>query len=494
MIRLEYGKEPLLLPGRHILTAAAVFKNSLPVALGLGLLGMLGGCDTKSFIDPSEMGRYEREPLAMPILNTVDPHIESKNEEFAGASDPTPDDLKDFTGDYRISRDDVLSVAISDLQGPGQETVKTTRVTESGFISLPFVGAVHAEGLTEIELEQGIIEAYRNANLIQNAQVSVSVSEPRGRAFSILGAVQQPGEYPIAEADFRLLNALVTARGVTSSLVEYAYIIRRSERPHMGSGPTTHPAGGASSPASGPSSDELAPHTEAAPTSHVVHLAADVAPAADAPATQPTTEPSPATAPVIEPAAPETAPAVARTGPGTTAGGAATQPFEFNEPEMPGKPRIIRVPLLALFNGELRYNIVIRPKDMVYVEPLQNGVFYMGGHVQRPGVYNLTQHVTLKNAVVAAGMLDAVAIPQRTDIIRRIRPDHEVFVRIDLDKVFAGQQPDVYLRPDDQVMVGTNALAPFIAAVRGAFRITYGFGFLYDRNYWQPRGNGSGGF
>lgn len=481
-------------PGSQIIKASAL-KNAVPMALGLSLLGMLGGCDTKSFIDPSEMGRYEREPLAMPILNTVDPHIESKNEEFANATDPTPEDLKDYSGDYKISRDDALSIAISDLQGPGQETVKTTRVTESGNISLPFVGAVHAEGLTEIELEQRIIEAYRNANIIQSAQVSVSVQEPRGRAFSILGAVGQPGEYPIAEADFRLLNALVTARSTTSSLVEYAYIIRRSEQPHGENGPETRPTGGgSSSPATGPSSDELAPHTEAAPTRHVVHLAVDVAVAVDAPATQPATDTAPATAPVTEPAAaPETAPAAtAPTGPGTTAGGSPTQPFEFNEPEMPGKPRVIRIPLLALFNGELRYNIVIRPKDMIYVEPLQNGVFYMGGHVQRPGVYTLQGfHVTLKNAVVSAGMLDAVAIPQRTDIIRRIRPDHEVFVRIDLDKVFAGQQPDIYLRPDDQVMVGTNALAPFIAAVRGAFRITYGFGFLYDRNYFNPS-NGSG--
>ena len=27
------------------------------------------------------------------------------------------------------------------------------------------------------------------------------------------------------------------------------------------------------------------------------------------------------------------------------------------------------------------------------------------------------------------------------------------------------------------------ALAPFIAAFRGAFRVTYGLGFLYDINY-----------
>ncbi|CAA9440219.1 MAG: hypothetical protein AVDCRST_MAG64-4134, partial [uncultured Phycisphaerae bacterium] len=62
-------------------------------------------------------------------------------------------------------------------------------------------------------------------------------------------------------------------------------------------------------------------------------------------------------------------------------------------------------------------------------------------------------------------------------------PDREVFVRVNLAKIFEGEAPDIYLKPDDQVLVGTNMLAPFIAAVRGAFRFTYGFGFLYDRNF-----------
>ena len=86
-------------------------------------------------------------------------------------------------------------------------------------------------------------------------------------------------------------------------------------------------------------------------------------------------------------------------------------------------------------------------------------------------------------------MLDQLAIPERTDVIRRLGPDREVFVRVNLAKIFAGQQSDIYLKPDDQVMVGTNALAPFLAAARGAFRLTYGFGFLYDRNYAAEENN-----
>jgi hypothetical protein len=52
-----------------------------------------------------------------------------------------------------------------------------------------------------------------------------------------------------------------------------------------------------------------------------------------------------------------------------------------------------------------------------------------------------------------------------------------------MDKVASGQQPDIYLKPNDIVRVGTQAHAPFLAAFRNAFRVTYGFGFLYDRNY-----------
>jgi polysaccharide biosynthesis/export protein len=145
---------------------------------------------------------------------------------------------------------------------------------------------------------------------------------------------------------------------------------------------------------------------------------------------------------------------------------------------------VIRVPLNDLKKGDLSYNIVIRPLDMIYVPSPLIGEYYMGGHVLRGGVYSLTaRNITLLQAVIAAGGLDSVAIPARTEIIRRLSRDKQVFVRVDLERIAAGLEPDIYLKPDDQVRVGTNAGAQFLAQLRNAFRITYGFGFLYDRNY-----------
>jgi len=99
-------------------------------------------------------------------------------------------------------------------------------------------------------------------------------------------------------------------------------------------------------------------------------------------------------------------------------------------------------------------------------------------------VYSLTgRKITLRQAVISAGMLDQLAVPGRCSITRRVENNKEVVARVDLEKIFAGQEPDIYLKADDMVEVGTNAVAPFLAASRGAFRLTYGFGFLYDRNY-----------
>ncbi|KKK67476.1 hypothetical protein LCGC14_2953700, partial [marine sediment metagenome] len=54
---------------------------------------------------------------------------------------------------------------------------------------------------------------------------------------------------------------------------------------------------------------------------------------------------------------------------------------------------------------------------------------------------------------------------------------------IKLNDIMAGKEPDVFLKPNDVLAVGTYWAAPFMAVWRNAFRMTYGFGFIYDRNF-----------
>ena len=152
-----------------------------------------------------------------------------------------------------------------------------------------------------------------------------------------------------------------------------------------------------------------------------------------------------------------------------------------------GVPRVIRIPINKVKEGDPRYNIVIRPGDTINVPNIEPGEFYLLGHVNRPGVYSMTgRKVTLKQAVAASGGLDAVAIPRRCDVIRRIG-NTEVTVQVDLQRIFDGEQPDIFLKSNDVVNVGTDILAPFLAVTRNAYRASYGWGFIYDRNFYiQP--------
>ena len=150
-------------------------------------------------------------------------------------------------------------------------------------------------------------------------------------------------------------------------------------------------------------------------------------------------------------------------------------------------PRVIRIPIDKLKEGYPQYNIVIRPGDVINVPNIEPGEFYLLGHVGRPGVYTITgRKVTLKQAIAASGGLDALAIPRRCDLIRRIGTT-EVTVQVDLQRIFDGEQPDIFLKANDLINVGTDAVAPFLAVTRNAYRAAYGWGFTYDRNFYnQP--------
>jgi hypothetical protein len=43
--------------------------------------------------------------------------------------------------------------------------------------------------------------------------------------------------------------------------------------------------------------------------------------------------------------------------------------------------------------------------------------------------------------------VNEVAWPSRTELVRRLPGDRQVFVKVDLNKIFAGEEPDIYLKP-----------------------------------------------
>jgi len=147
--------------------------------------------------------------------------------------------------------------------------------------------------------------------------------------------------------------------------------------------------------------------------------------------------------------------------------------------------RVIRVPLDQLLAGRREMNIVVRPGDIVRVPPAPEGIVYVSGQVNRPGPYNLpaTGKLTLERAIIAAGGLSNLAIPSRVDLTRMVGPDREATIRLDLGAIAERTQPEVYVKANDIINVGTNFWAMPLAVTRNGFRASYGYGFIMDRNF-----------
>jgi hypothetical protein len=173
------------------------------------------------------------------------------------------------------------------------------------------------------------------------------------------------------------------------------------------------------------------------------------------------------------------------TGPAQAARG--EDPFGWRKASKSDMARIIAISLQKLNDGDPRQNVVVRDNDIIHVPYLPVGEFYVTGEVLRPGVYALpSTPVTIKQALSAAGNVGPLAWPENSVLIRRLGSNQEQIIPVNVEAIFRGDEPDLFLKPNDIIAVGTDVRAPFFAVLRNAFRMTYGFGFIYDRNFSDP--------
>lgn len=108
-----------------------------------GLIGLgfaVAGCEVKSFMDPSKLGRFERTPVQLPILDRLDV-IEPENAYGSvQISQVQAEDLIPDVQEYVLGVSDTIQISIFELIRPGEDSVLTRRINEVGMIRLPIVG------------------------------------------------------------------------------------------------------------------------------------------------------------------------------------------------------------------------------------------------------------------------------------------------------------------------------------------------------------------
>ena len=174
-------------------------------------LSVLFGCETDSFVDPSRTGYFETTPTAMPILSRID-----VVEQFGREQDFVKVDasmLKPSQTAYTFSAGDILQISIPSLMQTGQTEIADRIIDQSGDIQLPVINKIRAAGLTTEDLQ--ILIETRLKGVITNPQAFVALKEGRTFQYRVLGSVDQPGIFALTKPDFRLLDALATARGAS---------------------------------------------------------------------------------------------------------------------------------------------------------------------------------------------------------------------------------------------------------------------------------------
>jgi polysaccharide export outer membrane protein len=482
----------------------------------------LPGCEVDSWFDPSRTGYFETTPTAMPILRRIDV-IEREASGWGPITEPTPEDLEPGDLEYRLSAGDQVRIEVYELVTAGQTDVSVRTVDPSGNVRLPTLGEIPAAGLTPSELQAEI--EVKLKDLINDPIVAVVLERGQGFNFTIYGSIGNTGIYSLTKPDFRVLEAIALAGG-TMNTTQRVYVIRSQplEDKYKDSfrdrGGQTPASDGSAAPAEPPVDiDELIRQLEQPEGQPVMdqpimddgvgeaEMGTPNPPAMGAlgsAAQEAPVEPPPIDIDVTNPMSP----AVAAPSPsaGGSGGGwrfdaesqtwvrseASTAPGVPSTPDAtPAEPRpmfavrVIEVDYQALARGDKNYDIVIRPGDNIYVDPPLEGVVYVDGEINRPGVFQLPAvgELTLSRLVAAAGGFGALAIPDRCDLIRRIGPSREATVRVNLKAIRNRGEPDIFMRPDDHLIIGTNFFATPLAVIRNGFRMSYGFGFLLDRNF-----------
>jgi len=135
---------------------------------------------------------------------TLPPLAEAGNSEAQNseARQTAPDD-------YRVGAGDLLHITVfgyPDLTGD-------VRVSQTGNITFPLLGAVPVVGLSARDVETSLSDKLASGHFIKQSQVTVLVMEYQSQRVAVMGEVAKPGQYPLVGTR-HVLNMLADAGGV----------------------------------------------------------------------------------------------------------------------------------------------------------------------------------------------------------------------------------------------------------------------------------------
>ena len=322
--------------------------------------------------------------------------------------------------DYKLAGGD--SIRVSVFQNP--DLTLETRVSESGGITFPLIGAVQVGGLTTFAAEQVVAEKLRNGNFVKKPQVSIALLEVRGSQVTVLGLVREPGRFPLEASRTRLSDMIALAGGVTESAGGgTAYVTgTRGGRPFRRKIDIPALFTSSSPDLDIPLQNDDTVYVAAG---NLVSVLGQVKQAGRYPLQSDGMRLSEVL---------------------TLAGGVTETASDtaIVSGTRDGQPFRKEVDLASIFlNGNSEENITISSGDEVYIH--RAPIFYIYGEAQKPGAYRIERNMTVMQALAQGGGLTTRGTQRKIKLVRRkpdggkqeinpkltelVRPDDVIYVR-----------------------------------------------------------------
>jgi polysaccharide export outer membrane protein len=113
--------------------------------------------------------------------------------------------------EYLLNPGDIVKITV--FKNPDLSI--EARVSETGTIGFPLIGAVPVSGLTLSGVEHKVAQMLRDGGFVLNPQVNVLLTLSVGNQVAVLGEVNKPGRYPIEGAGGHVSGMLATAGGIS---------------------------------------------------------------------------------------------------------------------------------------------------------------------------------------------------------------------------------------------------------------------------------------
>jgi len=122
--------------------------------------------------------------------------------------------------EYKIGPKDELEINVAGWD----DLSRTVRVTEEGKITLPYLGEIEVEGMSQAALQERLKELLAK-DYLQNPQVTVFISKFLSKIVYVDGAIGNPGTYELRGRQF-LMQIIIQAGGLTAEAGKDIYVIR----------------------------------------------------------------------------------------------------------------------------------------------------------------------------------------------------------------------------------------------------------------------------